>query len=81
MKGSCVFGPNSLDDLIVRSELVVHKIYFDMFPSTFFCLYEKVWERALNVREQENFNANSYSNLALVKYQKTGSLNGIELYF
>ncbi|KAE9551435.1 hypothetical protein FO519_005365 [Halicephalobus sp. NKZ332] len=78
---SCVFGPNSLEDLIIRPELVVHKLYFDSYPATFFCLYEKIWERTLEVEKQALFDASAYSNLALVRYQEKGSLDGLKLYF
>uniref|UniRef100_A0A914YG43 Core-2/I-Branching enzyme n=1 Tax=Panagrolaimus superbus TaxID=310955 RepID=A0A914YG43_9BILA len=63
---SCVFGVDDLSVLISRPELVVHKLYFDFQPATYFCLLRHHWQRSLNIESQQYFKADSYMNLAQV---------------
>lgn len=47
MSASCVFGVDDVSSLLQRPQLVAHKFYLDFQPAAFFCVYQKVRERAL----------------------------------
>lgn len=64
---SCVFGVEDLPNLVKRAELVAHKFYLDFQPATYFCLLKNHWKRALNFKNQQKFNAKSYSEIAQVQ--------------
>ncbi|KAH7720925.1 Protein GLY-15 a [Aphelenchoides avenae] len=49
--GSCVFGVGDLPELITREELFAHKLYIDVQPAAFFCLFERVRLRAIESAE------------------------------
>uniref|UniRef100_A0AC35FK45 Uncharacterized protein n=1 Tax=Panagrolaimus sp. PS1159 TaxID=55785 RepID=A0AC35FK45_9BILA len=78
---SCVFGVDDLPILISRPELVVHKLYFDYQPATYFCLLRQHWQRSLNIELQQKFNADSYQNLAQVKAVNGEPLDKIRFYY
>lgn len=77
---SCVFGVRDLKTLIQRPELVVHKLYFKFQPATYFCLLRNHWNRALDIKEQQKFNASSYSILAHVQLRKGRPYDELKFY-
>uniref|UniRef100_A0A914P0F3 Uncharacterized protein n=1 Tax=Panagrolaimus davidi TaxID=227884 RepID=A0A914P0F3_9BILA len=79
--GSCVFDVGHLPILLVRPELVVHKLYLDIHPASFFCLYQKIRERALDFKNQKNFDASNYENLPQVQLLRGKSINDVQFFF
>ncbi|KAH7708844.1 GLY-15 protein [Aphelenchoides avenae] len=66
---SCVFGVRDLPVLVKRAELVAHKVYFDVQPATFFCMYKRVRERSFN-STQKLFKGEVYGQLPQVQLFK-----------
>uniref|UniRef100_A0A915Q1L1 Uncharacterized protein n=1 Tax=Setaria digitata TaxID=48799 RepID=A0A915Q1L1_9BILA len=58
---SCVFGVRDVYKLLRRPHLVVHKFYFTVQPAGYFCLYQKVRERAF--ADISTFKAHLYSDI------------------
>uniref|UniRef100_A0A914S229 Uncharacterized protein n=1 Tax=Parascaris equorum TaxID=6256 RepID=A0A914S229_PAREQ len=54
VSASCVFGVDDVSSLLQRPHLVAHKFYLDFQPAAFFCVYQKVRERALHDIRQFN---------------------------
>ena len=78
---SCIFGIGDLPRLVVRPELVAHKFYLDVHPTSFFCLYENVRLRALNSTDQMSFDATYYSQLPQVQLSQGKPLNEVHFFF
>uniref|UniRef100_A0A914PGK7 Uncharacterized protein n=1 Tax=Panagrolaimus davidi TaxID=227884 RepID=A0A914PGK7_9BILA len=78
---SCIFGIGDLSNLLIRPELVGHKFYVDLHPAAFFCLYEKIRERALDFNNQQSFDASYYSQLPQVQLSNGKSLEQVKFFF
>uniref|UniRef100_A0AC35GFW5 Uncharacterized protein n=1 Tax=Panagrolaimus sp. PS1159 TaxID=55785 RepID=A0AC35GFW5_9BILA len=79
--GSCVYGVGDLPRLLIRPELIAHKLYLERHPAAFFCLYEKIRERALDYANQKRFNASNYEQLPQVQLSKGKSIDYVKFYF
>ncbi|KAH7708843.1 GLY-15 protein [Aphelenchoides avenae] len=77
---SCVFGVRDLPVLVKRAELVAHKVYFDVQPATFFCLYKRVRERSFDWT-QKLFKGEVYGQLPQVQLFKGAKLEDIRTRF
>ncbi|KAH7704170.1 GLY-15 protein [Aphelenchoides avenae] len=77
---SCVFGVSDLPTLIRRAELVAHKIYMDVQPATFFCLYERIRHRALDP-DQRLFEGKAYSKLAQVRLTNGERIENVKWFY
>ena len=64
-----MFGVRDLPVLAKRAELVAHKVYFDVQPATFFCLYKRVRERSFDPA-QKLFKGEVYGQLPQVQLFK-----------
>lgn len=62
--------------LIKRPELVAHKLYLNVQPATFFCLYERIRHRALDP-EQRRFEGKAYSQLAQVRLHNGENIDDV----
>ena len=56
---SCVYGVGDVAQLLRRPELMAHKFYMDFEPAAYFCVYEAVRRRALDVESQRRFRGKS----------------------
>uniref|UniRef100_A0A0N4UD11 PS_pyruv_trans domain-containing protein n=1 Tax=Dracunculus medinensis TaxID=318479 RepID=A0A0N4UD11_DRAME len=63
--GSCAFGIGDLPILLRRPELVAHKLYLNLEAASFFCLFKKIRDRALD--PIENFDDAKYGQLPCAK--------------
>ncbi|KAE9547459.1 hypothetical protein FO519_009329 [Halicephalobus sp. NKZ332] len=81
VKKSCVYGIEDLPNLITRPELVAHKFYLDLHPAVFFCLYEKVRLRSLDVGSQSIFSADNYRNLPQVQLSQGKKIDEVNFFF
>lgn len=55
VSGSCVYGVVDLTELLQRPELVAHKLYLDLEPAAYFCLYRAIRLRTLDKERQQKF--------------------------
>ncbi|VDK48738.1 unnamed protein product [Anisakis simplex] len=60
--GSCVYGVGDIPILLRRYELVAHKFYLDYQPAAYFCVYQKVRQRAVS-QHIDSFDDRPYANL------------------
>ncbi|VDM27253.1 unnamed protein product [Toxocara canis] len=58
---SCVFGVGDISSLLQRPQLVAHKFYLSIEPAAFFCVYQKVRQRAL--QDIDKFDDTPYGDL------------------
>ncbi|VDD89410.1 unnamed protein product [Enterobius vermicularis] len=61
VSASCAFGVGDVPSLLQRPQLVAHKFYLDYEPAAYFCLYQKVRERAQE--DIASFNEKPYGDL------------------
>lgn len=66
--------------LAMRAELVAHKIYLDVQPATFFCLYERIRRRALEP-DQRRFEGKAYSQLAQVRLHNGEDIDSVKWFY
>ena len=78
---SCVYGIGDLPNLITRPELVAHKFYLDLHPAAFFCLYERVRLRSLDLDHESKFSAENYRNLPQVQLSQGKRLDEVNFFF
>uniref|UniRef100_A0A914Z1R7 Glycosyltransferase n=1 Tax=Panagrolaimus superbus TaxID=310955 RepID=A0A914Z1R7_9BILA len=78
---SCIYGIGDLPTLLLRPELVAHKFYLDKHPAAFFCLYKKIRERALDLINQQKFNASTYEQLPQIQLLRGKSIDNVKFFF
>lgn len=81
ISSSCAFGVGDLPRIIVRPELVAHKLYLSVQPAAYFCLYERVRKRALDTAKQNSFNAEHYGTLPQVQLLKGKNINDLKFFY
>ncbi|VDK48462.1 unnamed protein product [Anisakis simplex] len=62
VKDSCVYGIGDIPILLGRRELVAHKFYLHIQPAAYFCVYQKVRQRAIS-HDIDSFDDRPYANL------------------
>ncbi|KAI1706589.1 core-2/I-Branching enzyme domain-containing protein [Ditylenchus destructor] len=81
VQGSCVFGIGDLANLMIRPEMVAHKLYLDFEPAAYFCLYQAVRRRALDKESQKVFRGDAYSKLPQVRMAMGEPIENLQFYF
>jgi hypothetical protein len=78
---ACTFGVGDLHKLVIRPELLARKFDINYQPAAFFCLYEEIRKRSLDVVNQKRFNAEFYSQLPQVQLLHGKELEEVKFFF
>lgn len=72
-----------MQKLLHRPELIAHKFYLNIEPAAYFCVYRALRTRALDLAQQQRFQASSYAKLPLVQLanNKALSLDDVQFNF
>ncbi|KAI1708675.1 core-2/I-Branching enzyme domain-containing protein [Ditylenchus destructor] len=81
VQGSCVFGAGDLANLMIRPEMIAHKLYLDFEPAAYFCLYQAVRRRALDKESQQVFRGDAYTKLPQVRMTSGEALEEVQFFF
>ncbi|KAI1702883.1 core-2/I-Branching enzyme domain-containing protein [Ditylenchus destructor] len=78
---SCVYGILDMTNLLSRPELIGHKFYLNIEPAAYFCIYETVRQRALDMESQRRFRGEVYSQLPQVKMAQSAPEQDLKFFF